>query len=143
MSVRSEIIAQVTQVAKEQDKHLAPLADDLELVDSGLDSLCMAVIVARLEDALGVDPIYYRRSCRFPGNLGRVHQFLRKCRKVMRGIALGRDHAAGNLSDRFLSGADATVLWALWTGILLRWPERGIARPVGAGLRPGTSSPRP
>jgi acyl carrier protein len=35
---------------------LAPLSDDLALLDSGLDSLCIAIVVARLEDMLGVDP---------------------------------------------------------------------------------------
>jgi hypothetical protein len=43
-------------VAKEQDRTLAPLSDDLKLVQSGLDSLSFAIVVARLEDALGVDP---------------------------------------------------------------------------------------
>jgi hypothetical protein len=57
-------------VAKEQDKKLAPLADDLELVDSGLDSLCMAVLVARLEDSLGVDPFTSAEVTGFPVTLG-------------------------------------------------------------------------
>ena len=70
MSVRSQIIAQVTQVAREQDKRLSPLVDDLELVDSGLDSLCMAVIVARLEDSLGVDPFTTAEVAGFPVTLG-------------------------------------------------------------------------
>ena len=37
MSVRSTITAQFQQVAREQDRTLAPLADDLKLVQSGLD----------------------------------------------------------------------------------------------------------
>ena len=74
MSVRSEVIAQVTQVAREQDKHLAPLADDLELINSGLDSLCMAVIVARLEDSLGVDP-FATAEGGFPVTLGEFIEF--------------------------------------------------------------------
>ena len=56
MVIRSEIIALFTEVADEQGKRLAPLSDDLALLDSGLDSLCLAVIVARLEDRLGFDP---------------------------------------------------------------------------------------
>lgn len=56
MSIRDEILTQLAQVAKEQDKRLAPLTDDLPLLDSGLDSLCFAVLVARLEDVLGLDP---------------------------------------------------------------------------------------
>jgi acyl carrier protein len=81
MSVRSEIIAQVTRVAKEQDKRLAPLADDLELVDSGLDSLCMAVIVARLEDSLGVDPFTNSEAAGFPVTLGEFIEFYENAAK--------------------------------------------------------------
>jgi len=66
MSVRSEVIAQFEQVAEEQNKRLAPLADDLELLESGLDSLCFAVIVARLEDSLGVDPFTTSGDAPFP-----------------------------------------------------------------------------
>jgi hypothetical protein len=51
MSVRSTVLAHLEQVAKEQGKKLAPLSDDLVLLESGLDSLCFAIIVARLEDA--------------------------------------------------------------------------------------------
>ena len=81
MSVRSEIIAQVTQVAREQDKHLAPLTDDLELVNSGLDSLCMAVIVARLEDSLGVDPFTVAENAGFPVTLGEFIEFYENAAK--------------------------------------------------------------
>ena len=56
MSVRSEILDQFKQVALEQDKRLGSLSDELPLMDSGLDSLCLAIVVARLEDSLGVDP---------------------------------------------------------------------------------------
>ncbi len=54
---RDEITTQFRLVAAEQDKRLAPLTDDLHLLDSGLDSLCFAILVSRLEDALGVAPI--------------------------------------------------------------------------------------
>ena len=57
MSIRTEVISQFQQVAKEQNKRLAPLGDDLPLLNSGLDSLCFAIVVARLEDTLGVDPL--------------------------------------------------------------------------------------
>jgi acyl carrier protein len=81
MSVRSEIIAQITQVAKEQDKRLTPLANDLELVNSGLDSLCMAVIVARLEDSLGVDPFSTAEGAVFPVTLGEFIDFYENAAK--------------------------------------------------------------
>jgi acyl carrier protein len=56
MSVRSTITSQFEDVARAQQRKLAPLSDDLKLLQSGLDSLSFALIVARLEDALGFDP---------------------------------------------------------------------------------------
>jgi acyl carrier protein len=70
MSVRSSVVSQFEQVAKEQNKKLAPLADDLVLLELGLDSLCFAIIVARLEDALGVDPFSASEDVEFPVTLG-------------------------------------------------------------------------
>jgi hypothetical protein len=70
MSVRSTILAQFAQVAKEQQKKLAPLSDDLPLTESGLDSLCVAIIVARLEDITGIDPFVAEDEMEFPVTLG-------------------------------------------------------------------------
>jgi acyl carrier protein len=69
MSVRATITSHLDQVARERDKDLAPLTDDLVLLDSGLDSLCFAIIVTRLEDALGFDP-FSSDDIRFPVTLG-------------------------------------------------------------------------
>jgi acyl carrier protein len=70
MSVRSDIVALFEQVAEEQGKALAPLSDDLGLLESGLDSLCFAVVVARLEDTLGVDPFSADAEVGFPVTVG-------------------------------------------------------------------------
>ena len=70
MSARSTILAQFAQVAKEQEKKLAPLTDDLPLIESGLDSLCVAIVVARLEDIMGVDPFAVEEEMDFPVTLG-------------------------------------------------------------------------
>jgi acyl carrier protein len=56
MSVRSTIISQFEIIARERELKLPPLNDDLVLLESGLDSLAFAIIVARLEDQLGRDP---------------------------------------------------------------------------------------
>lgn len=69
MSVRDTVIAQFQRVASEQRKPLAPLVDDLALAESGLDSLCFAIVVARLEDELGVDPFITADGSRFPVTL--------------------------------------------------------------------------
>ena len=70
MSIRSDITALFEQVAKEQDKKLAPLSDDLGLLESGLDSLCFAIVVARLEDTLGLDPFSTAEDISFPVTVG-------------------------------------------------------------------------
>ena len=69
-TVRSEIVTQFTKVAQEQGNHLAPLKDDLALLDSGLDSLCFAIIVARLESQLDVDPFTASEGVLFPVTFG-------------------------------------------------------------------------
>jgi hypothetical protein len=56
MSVRTAVISQFELAAKEKELKLQPLSDDLILLESGLDSLSFAIIVARLEDQLGLDP---------------------------------------------------------------------------------------
>jgi acyl carrier protein len=68
MSVRSAITSLFEQVAREQQRTLAPLSDDLKLLKSGLDSLSFALIVARLEDTLGYDPFETAES--FPVTFG-------------------------------------------------------------------------
>ena len=70
MSVRSTITSQFQQVAIEQERTLSALSDDLKLVQSGLDSLSFAIIVARLEDALGTDPFSAAVAVEFPVTFG-------------------------------------------------------------------------
>ena len=70
MSIRSVIVAQMTDVAASQDKALAVLSDDLVLLDSGLDSLCFAILVAQLEDELGFDPFTASEDAYFPVTFG-------------------------------------------------------------------------
>jgi hypothetical protein len=75
MNVRSEIVDQFTQVAREQGTPLAPLTDDLELLNSGLDSLCFAIVVARLEGLLGLDPFSSSEDILFPVTFGEFVKF--------------------------------------------------------------------
>ena len=75
MSLRSLIEDQMRQVAVEQRKTLAPLSDDLVLLDSGLDSLCFAIVVARLEDELGEDPFATSEDIDFPITFGDFVRF--------------------------------------------------------------------
>jgi acyl carrier protein len=75
MSIRSEVLSQFKEVAKQQSRRLAPLVDDLPLLESGLDSLCFAIIVARLEDTLGIDPLSASEDALFPVTLGDFVKF--------------------------------------------------------------------
>ena len=70
MSIKLTIMDQMRQIAREHGKTLAPLRDDLVLLDSGLDSLGFAVLVARLEDTLGIDPFTAAEDAFFPVTLG-------------------------------------------------------------------------
>jgi acyl carrier protein len=70
MSIRSTIESHFQQVASEQERKLAPLSDELELAECGLDSLSFAIIVARLEDELGNDPFSTGEAIEFPVTFG-------------------------------------------------------------------------
>jgi acyl carrier protein len=70
MSLRSTIATQFEQVAVEQKRKLAPISDDLKLLESGLDSLSFALIVARLEDSVGFDPFDSDEEMKFPVTFG-------------------------------------------------------------------------
>ena len=70
MSVRSAVLDEIVRVADQQNKKLAPLSDDLLLLNSGLDSLCIAVLVASLDDRLGVDPFDSSGEVMFPVTVG-------------------------------------------------------------------------
>ncbi len=66
MSIRLTVLSVMEEVAAEQQKKLTPLSDGTVLANSGLDSLCFAIIVARLEDSLGVDPFTASDEVYFP-----------------------------------------------------------------------------
>jgi hypothetical protein len=69
MTTKLTITSQIRKIADEQSITLAPLVDDMVLLDSGLDSLCFAILVARLEDLLGVDPFTASDDVSFPVTL--------------------------------------------------------------------------
>jgi acyl carrier protein len=75
MSIKSTIVSQIQQVASEQDKALAPLTENLVLLDSGLDSLSIAILVARLEESLGFDPFTESDDVPYPVTLGDFIRF--------------------------------------------------------------------
>lgn len=68
---------QFRQVAQEQGIRLVPLTDDLPLLECGLDSFGFAVVVARLEEVLGIDPFSAAAAAdtRFPVTVGEFCRF--------------------------------------------------------------------
>ncbi|MGJ5180735.1 phosphopantetheine-binding protein [Bradyrhizobium oligotrophicum] len=70
MPVRLRIIAAIKQIAEEQRVKLPPLTDELTLHETGFDSLAFAILVARLEDDLGVDPFTLSEDVTFPNTIG-------------------------------------------------------------------------
>jgi acyl carrier protein len=77
MSIKLTMISEIQQIAAQHQRKLPPLTDDAILLNSGLDSLCFAILVARLEDRLGVDPFATSDEISFPvtfGDLVRVYE---------------------------------------------------------------------
>jgi hypothetical protein len=75
LSIRSAVISQIQQLAEENDKNLPPLTDDLVMLDSGLDSLGLAILVARLDETLGLDPFTESDDVSYPVTLGDFIRF--------------------------------------------------------------------
>jgi hypothetical protein len=69
MSLREMIISEMQNVAAEKGKTVPVLTDDLPLFETGLDSLCYAILVARLEDQTGTDPLSLPGAA-FPSTVG-------------------------------------------------------------------------
>jgi len=79
MSTRAKIINAVRQIAEEQKVSLPRLDDDLLLSETGFDSLAFAILIARLEDELGLDPFTISDDATYPSTVG---DFFRAYEKV-------------------------------------------------------------
>jgi acyl carrier protein len=67
MSNRDLIIELFNEALEATDSELeAPLEDNTVLLDSGLDSLGFAILVARLEEELGFDPFVEMEEAIYP-----------------------------------------------------------------------------
>lgn len=70
MSIRASILSQIQELAVDERKTLPSLTDDLPLLQSGLDSLMIAILVARLEEKLNLDPFTDSEDIYYPVTLG-------------------------------------------------------------------------
>ena len=75
MSVKAAVISEIQRIAEDETMSLPPLTDDLVLLDSGLDSLGIAILVARLEETLGFDPFTETDDMAYPVTLGDFIRF--------------------------------------------------------------------
>ena len=67
--------SEIQQIAEDNNKNLPPLDDELVLLDSGLDSLAIAILVVRLEETLGLDPFTESTDMAYPVTLGDFVRF--------------------------------------------------------------------
>jgi acyl carrier protein len=70
------IYGQIRSVAEQQNRSLPPLTDDVRLMESGLDSLCIAILIATLDDELRLNP-FDRDDVEIPvtiGDLVRIYE---------------------------------------------------------------------
>lgn len=80
-TLRDVVVAKFETVSAAQGKPLTgPLTDELVLLESGLDSLCFAIIVATLEDELGYDPFTEAEDVFFPVSFGDFVRFYERAR---------------------------------------------------------------
>ena len=99
MSVKATVIAEIQQIAADNKKTLPALTDDLVLLDSGLDSLAIAILVARLEESLGFDPFTESDDMAYPVTLGDFVRFYERAAESC-GVDAVMRTAAGEGSRR-------------------------------------------
>jgi acyl carrier protein len=75
MSVKATVISEIQRIAEDETLSLPPLTDELVLLDSGLDSFGIAILVARLEETLGFDPFTETDDMAYPVTLGDFIRF--------------------------------------------------------------------
>ena len=64
--IREKVIELIVQLLDEDHLDYKELTDESVLLDTGLDSLGFAVLVARLEDSLGYDPFTSLQVATYP-----------------------------------------------------------------------------
>jgi len=70
-SIRKVIVESIYRIAEENDLEIpSTLNDDSVLLESGLDSLGFAILVADLEGSLGFDPFVMMDEPVYPSTLG-------------------------------------------------------------------------
>ena len=80
---KSELFDKILSVYKEvyssqnKGKSAPEIKDETVLLDSGLDSLGQAILITRLEEALGYDPFTISSEAYYPRTFGELVEFYR------------------------------------------------------------------
>lgn len=69
-SIRTAVLDELRATLVDDGKPVPVLEDGTVLLDTGLDSLGFAVLVTRLEDALGYDPFTDLEDAVYPRTVG-------------------------------------------------------------------------
>lgn len=75
MNIREQIISTFSELLIEEIGQSIELQDSLELLDSGLDSLGLAILIVRLESQIGFDPFTISEIAVYPRTLGEFIKF--------------------------------------------------------------------
>ena len=70
--MRSIILDEIRTIALDQNKELPELIGDVDLQGLGFDSLCFAILFARLEDITGRDPLNAANFTGFPSTMSEL-----------------------------------------------------------------------
>jgi acyl carrier protein len=68
--LRNKITVAIQETADLRGADVGPLQDETVLLESGLDSLGFAILVAKLEEELGYDPFVLMDAPVYPRTLG-------------------------------------------------------------------------
>jgi len=72
MSIKAAVFSEIERIRGKVISSAPPLTDELVLLESGLDSLGIAILVTRLEDKLGIDPFSGHEIASPPVTLGEL-----------------------------------------------------------------------
>ena len=70
MQTRTVIVGALSELFEEDELEVPEITDDLVLLETELDSLGFAVLVTRLEEALGYDPFSLMTEPVYPTTFG-------------------------------------------------------------------------
>jgi acyl carrier protein len=84
--IRNIIIESMVEIAEENELKLVNLKNETVLLESGLDSLGFATLVAILEEKLGYDPFILSDDAVYPQTLKDFVEFYEKYKSYKRSI---------------------------------------------------------